>query len=495
MKKRKITALFLAASMAAGTLSGSMVQAESEEITDLVVEMVNYGYDDADLQLVEDAMNEITEAEIGVHIHFLTVPISEMATKLGLQVASGEQIDITCAGLLTTPITLVNEGLLQPITEYINNSEVLSSKAGDLLKATTVNGEIYAYPGTLYAAIGSALYYDRDLAEEYGIEMPEHIDSEDELTPIFQAVLDSGMPCYAISMGDGVNAERDYGNRFDGLGDNTYASYGAVLDLLNGTEVVDWYETEEYQKKCRTHQDWFEKGYSVPDSISNGYITYDSMAQGQCFSFVGSYSTGTSEAFFANMTGKNVGTVVIGEPALDTYGIINTCWGVPSTSEHAEEAVKFVELLYSNEELATLYNYGIEGKHFVRTEGSRVLTYPEGVDAATVGYGAFIPMFGDSKELPVKEPQTDEFYDLIDSMSIENAQVSKFLGYSFDPSSVSSQVTAVTATVTEYAPSLSCGVVDVDTIYPEFIDSLKASGIDEIIAENQAQLDAWLAEQ
>ena len=517
--KRRIAALFMAAIVAAGALAGcggsggndagtgsggNQGSVESDggnaggdngDATTIIVEMINYGFDDADLQMVEDAMNEITVPEIGVRVDFLTVPIGEMATKLGLMVSGGEDIDLVCAGLLTSPVTLVNEGLLQPITEYINNSPVLSEKAGELLEACTVNGEIYAYPGALYAGSGGALFYDKDMAEEYNIQMPDHVSSGAELTAILEQAAQSGMPCYAISMGDGVNAERNFGISYEGLGDSVNASYGVIVDAVNGTEVVNWYETEEYQDQVKRHREWFQAGYSVPDSISNGYVTYDSMAQGQCFSFVGTYSSGTTEAYFGSMTGKNVGRVVIGEPLVDTTGIINTCWGVASTSTKAAEVVKFVELLYTNEELATLYRYGIEGTHFVRTEGSRVITYPEGKDSMSVGYGAFIPMFGDESELPVMAPLTEDYYSTLDSFSIEHARVSKYLGYSFDPSSVDSKVRAVQSVVAQYGPSLNVGSDDFDTLYPQFIQALKDAGIDDIIAENQAQLDAWLAEQ
>lgn len=524
--KRRIAALFMAAIVAAGALvgcggsggsdagngdGGSQSSVESDsgnaggdsgDVTSIVVEVINYGFDDADLQMVKDAMNEITEAEIGVHVEFLTVPIGEMATKLGLMVSGGEDIDLVCAGLLTSPVTLVNEGLLQPITEYINNSPVLSEKAGDLLKACTVNGEIYAYPGALYPATGAAYFYDKDLAEEYNIQMPDHLSSQEELTAIFEQVAQSGMlengipGGYAISMGDGVNTERNYGIMYEGLGDSTYASYGVILDPINGTEVVDWYETEEYQAQCRLHQQWFEAGYCVPDSLSNGYVTYDSIAQGQCFSSVGAYSTGTEETFMSTMAGgKNIGAILIGEPMVDTAGIINTCWGVPSTSTKAEEVVKFVELLYSNEKLANIYRYGVEGTHYVSTEGSRVISYPDGVDAMSVGYGSFIPLFGDESELPVMAPKTEEFYNTVEEMGAERAKVSSFLGYTFDPTNVDSKVRAVQSVVAQYGPTLSVGSDDFDTLYPQFIQDLKDAGIDDIITENQAQLDAWRAAQ
>lgn len=494
--KRRIAALFMASCLAAGAL-GTQGMAASEdggEITNIIVEMVNYGYDDVDLQMVEDAINEITEAKIAVHVDFLTVPISEMATRLGLMVSGGEDIDIVCTGLLTNPASLVSQGLLQPITEYVNDSEVLS-KAGDMLEACTINGEIYAYPGTLYPGQGCALIYDKDLAEEYNIEMPERVESEDELTPIFQKVLDSGMPVYPVTMGDGVGAERSFGIQFEGLGDSTYASHGVIVDQFNGTEVVDWYETPEYEKQSRTHQEWFEAGYTVPDSISNGIPVADSMAQGQSFSFMTIYSTGTDEAYYSAGTGRNCGVVMIGDPSISTASIINSSWGIASSSTKIEPAMKFAELIYSDPELATLYHYGIEGVHYVTNEGSRVISYPEGVDASATTYGAFVPMFGDMMQLPVREPHTEDFYKVYEEMGIAQAKASKYLGYNFDPSSVNSQTTAVVAAVAKYGPSLNVGAVDVDTVLPQFIEELKAAGIDDIIAENQKQVDAWLAER
>ena len=88
-----------------------------------------------------------------------------MATKLGLLVAGGEEIDLVCTGLLTSPSILVSEGLLQPITKYVNESETLKSKAGDMLEACMINDEIYAYPGALYAGQTFAFFYDKALAE------------------------------------------------------------------------------------------------------------------------------------------------------------------------------------------------------------------------------------------------------------------------------------------------------------------------------------------
>jgi putative aldouronate transport system substrate-binding protein len=67
------------------------------------------------------------------------------------------------------------------------------------------------------------------------------------------------------------------------------------------------------------------------------------------------------------------------------------------------------------------------------------------------------------------------------------------LGFTFDSSKVSDQITACTNVIAQYYTPLMYGEVDIDSTLPDFQNALKKAGIDEIIAEKQKQLDAWLA--
>ncbi|MCF0187665.1 MAG: DUF3502 domain-containing protein, partial [Bacteroidaceae bacterium] len=183
----------------------------------------------------------------------------------------------------------------------------------------------------------------------------------------------------------------------------------------------------------------------------------------------------------------------IGQPLVKTSSTINLSWGVASTSTKVEQAVKFIELLTTDAEFANLCSYGIEGTHYVLKDGSsKIIDYPEGKDAMTVGYGSFIGPWGDSAQIYQKAPLDESFYDALDALG-PKGRMSKFMGYTFDTSSVTAELTAVQAVVTKYGPSLSCGVVDADTVIDQFRQELKDAGIDKVIAENQKQLDAWLA--
>lgn len=480
---------------AGGTQSsaaGDSTGAADGETYHMVMELITYGFDDPDLPMIQDAVNAITVPKIGVEVEFMTVPIGEMATKLGLLVSGNQQIDLVVTGLLTTPANLASEGLIQPITQYVEGSEDLMKLADGIIDACKVNGDIYCYPGGTANGTQVTFFYDADLAAQHNIQMPEQLKTAEDWESIFSQVKASGMEQYAISLGDGVACEYEWAS-FDPLGDNAYCSYGVVMSDGDGKTIENYYATDEYKEKCKMHRAWYEAGYCVPDSISNGYTTSDSMTQGAIFGYVSNGGVGMSAAYWSKITGKNIAGIPMEDITTTGDNIINFSWGVSSTCEQPQKVIDFLELLYTDTELANIMNYGIEGTHYVTNEGSQIISYPEGIDSSTCGYGNFVGTYGDNSKIYQREPLTDEFVANISNYMYPKATASPFLGYTFDPSSVTTEITAVTAVVGQYAPALECGTVDPDQMIPEFLDALNAAGMDKIIAENQAQLDAWLA--
>lgn len=510
---KKVLAFLLTVCLAAGLLSGcggsgsdkpdtpAGPGASSEpgdpsasgETWKMVMEIINYGFNDPDLEKVQDEVNKITVPKIGVEVEFLPVPIMNMGTKLGMMVSGNEKIDLTVAGLLTTPSKLVSDGLLQPITEYVNNSEALTSLAEGILDACVIDGEVYAYPGSTANGVQVTFFYDKDLADQYNIKLPDRLDSAEKWEDLLAQVKASGMSQYGISLGDGMACEYEW-TAMDTLGDDANASLGVVLDKdADANTVVNYFATEEYKNKCLMHRDWWEKGYAVPDSNSNGYSTTDSMTQGMIFGFVSQGGVSMSDAYFSKITGKNIASIPMTDVTTKSGNVVNFSWAVPTSCEHPEKVVQFLELLYTDTELANLMNYGIEGVHYVTTEGSQIIGYPEGVDPQSCGYGSFIGTYGDISKTYQREPMTDEFIATIPDYMVPKAPVSKYMGYSFNQTKVSTELAAVNAVIGQYAPALECGIVDPEQVLPEFLSALETAGIDAVIAENQAQLNDWLA--
>ena len=79
-------------------------------------------------------------------------------------------------------------------------------------------------------------------------------------------------------------------------------------------------------------------------------------------------------------------------------------------------------------------------------------------------------------------------------MAVPLRMATLHLGFVFDQTSVQDKVTACSAIVQEYVTGqllYPASVADVDVTMKAFQEKLKANGIDEIIAEVQAQLDAF----
>jgi putative aldouronate transport system substrate-binding protein len=216
------------------------------------------------------------------------------------------------------------------------------------------------------------------------------------------------------------------------------------------------------------------------------------MSQGTVFSFMTTIGTGSSVAYWGAQTGKHLAAVPISDIKITPSGTVNLSWGISSTCKDPQKVCDFLNLLYSNTEMANLLSYGMEGKHYTVQKDSRIIKYPDGVDPKSVGYGSFIGPFGDATKIYYREPLTDDFVNSIPNYGPTKAKLSKYMGYTFDTSKVTTELSAVSAVITKYAPSLSCGVVDVDSTLKDFKADLKQAGIDKVIAENQSQLDNWL---
>ena len=160
------------------------------------------------------------------------------------------------------------------------------------------------------------------------------------------------------------------------------------------------------------------------------------------------------------------------------------------------EALNYI---YKNKDAAALIQYGIEGQDYevVKEEGElkQIRYLKEDVQELPYynGYG----IWGNSLEWPAVEPSPIDRGPKRQAYeeSVPDSRRSPAMGYSFDQGPVASEIAAVNTVIEQYARSFNSGALDPEKALPEFIDALKAAGMDKIIAEQQSQLDAWAAEK
>jgi putative aldouronate transport system substrate-binding protein len=172
-------------------------------------------------------------------------------------------------------------------------------------------------------------------------------------------------------------------------------------------------------------------------------------------------------------------------------------WAIPITCEDPETTFKFLNLMYKSEEIINLLHNGIEGVHYVKTDNWGIIDYPPGVSFATTGYYNPLGLWGDKSRKYQWPPISANYFEELRAFNagIDARVSSKVLGYCFNSFPVRTEYAAVSDVITQYQAGLESGSLDPAVVLPQFLDALRVAGIDRVIAENQKQLDVWLAQQ
>ncbi|NIK70392.1 MULTISPECIES: ABC transporter substrate-binding protein [unclassified Paenibacillus] len=438
-----------------------------------------------DLQLVEDAINKITEQKIQARVHFMPISGGEWVQQTNLMLTSNEKLDLMfVSGALYN--SMVTKEQLVPLDELLDkDGEGIKSAVGDYLNAAKVNNKIYAIPTVRDMASDYGITMRKDLVDKYNIDTGA-VKTLDDLGNVLKTIKDGEGFAPLIPSSPGQTYLDNY-LFYDRLGDGI----GVLPGYDNGLKVVNLYETQEYKELLTRLRDWYQQGYIMKDSATTKTTPWELIKSNKGFAYFAGMKPG-----FAEQESQAAGTPLVGVELLPAVAMTSTVtgamWGVPVNTKLEDKAVQFLNLMYSDKDIVNLLDWGIEGTHYVKSQGEEnVIEYPSGVDATTTGYNMPLGwMFGNqflSYVMKGNDPtvwaKTEEFN--------KAAKRSKALGFGFDPTPVKTEYAAVSNVITQYEMPLETGSVDPEKVLPEFISKLKAAGIDKIIAEKQKQLDAW----
>lgn len=449
---------------------------------------------------VEAAINAITEELIGVHVNMTYVELGAYANQLTMGISGGEQIDL--AVLTPSPSasfqTLLSMGGLTDITSYIQGTE-LEEVVGDYLKATTVDGKVYGVPAYRLLSSSQYIVMRKDILEDLGlVELAENMTTWEEFEQICEAVLQSDYDLAPIGASGNtgrlsfLDADNDFSDTFiyDDIADSL-ALIAVDLDDENAT-VYNFYESEAYKKMLERQKEWYDKGYMYKDSAITEDTGDSLIKTGAIFSYVIGGEYGIEATRKAN-TGYDCVCVPIVDLPIATTTCTKFVWTVPACAVEVEAAVKMLNLMYTNSEIANLFAWGIEGEDYVVLDNGNA-DFPEGITTENVNYHTSDYMYGN--QFLIRPWGADAEPDLreIQSGIMDNATISPYIGFTCDTSVISNQIAACNSVLSEYRAALQSGSVDLE-LYDTFIEELHKAGADEIVAEYQKQLDEWLEQK
>lgn len=505
MKKaalRKAAAMAMASAMMLGTMG--MPAAAEEDLYEAVMVIPTLGADPAGLQDVENAVNEITESEIGVHVTLYPIGLSSLNSQQNLMIATGDKLDL-----------MMIFGPIDPLSGYVNSGAVLAlddlyaEYGADIERAEGIamaggylDGKLYAVPSEEKQARSYGFFARTDMLEEMGIEIDEDAYyTIDDLTEIFAKYKETYGDGYYCIAGTGATTDfYSYFNMVDTLGSSSATGVLMGGGLDGDTTITNLYTSDEYAAYAQTMYEWAQAGYFASDASTN---TDAGTTQVQSGYYLGGFST-TETDMQANLSrddGYPVTKINLQAPLSQTTQYQTSMWAINANSENPEKAFQLLNLMYADNSLDQILTYGLEGVSYqVLEKGEKydqaVIDYADGVDAASTPYNMPLHVYGDKNSISVYTPATLDVYAMTEELNnnIPEDRQSISLGYTFNTVDVASELTAVNAVINQYIGIIATGAQDPANVLPEFTAALESAGIDTLISANQTQFDAWLAE-
>lgn len=495
MKRKRFLAALTVAALGVSLLAGcgsSSEDSSGDDTYNVVVENVTLGAEYGDTEAIEEAINEITEPAIGCTVTILNVGIADHANRMSMMVAGGEKIDLCMTGLTTNLVSMANDGMLCELDEYMDTVGTdLAELLGEDLEAGKVDGTLYGITANNTSGLAAGFVYNKEIADAAGVEIPERC-TLDELLALFEQIREANPELYLTSMGDGASSQVKMTMAISTMGDGSYFSYGVITDPLGGsTEIENWFATEEAREYYTMVKSWQDEGYVPSDSMTSGVINQDLFKAESSFGMFSSYAPMELPTQASNYDFE-IGIVQLTDAFKDTDTVQERMWGVPVTSENPEKAVEFLNFMYTNTDVANLLTHGLEGTNYELTDEEGIV---EKIDSENPGYARIFSMFGDQTKVYYNTPAEEGIQEEIEEFA-DSCQATATLGYVFDSTSVSAKAAAVSNVVQQYGPSLEVGLVDdVDEALDQIVEAMNNAGMEDVIAENQSQLDAWLETQ
>ena len=422
-----------------------------------------------------EKVNAYLADKIGVNIDMQIIPWGDWESRRSVIVTTASDYDI----LFTNGNTYtqdVNTGAFLDITDLLDENcpELMKLIPESYWDACRVNGQIYAIPTYKDSSQSEYIVWDQDEVDKLGEDV-SGIHELDDMTPVLQKELDAtGETPFPMYSSASAWMSFDYDNFSSGL-----PAIGVRHDDEKA-QVVAVFEQDDVQKRLSTIRGWYEAGIVNSDAATkpeeNAVYRFCNIAQG----WSGAAKTSWGPSMGVNCSAYQWGPTVVSNDTV--RGSLNC---ISANCEHPEKALQFLDLLNSDTWLRDMFYYGEEGVDWEYTDDK--LVHRIKTDWTMAGYTQ-ATFFTVSQTDDVDFNQWDEVKKLN-----ENAEPSVLLGFTFDTTNVNDELTNCISIYNNYKSELLTGTVDPKEGAAQMMSEMRDAGFDDIQAEAQKQIDAFLA--
>ncbi|MCM1188189.1 MAG: ABC transporter substrate-binding protein [bacterium] len=474
-----------------GTGSGEQKTPEEPETPAEPVEIslyMNAGDNQTSEKDVIDAMNAYSLDKIGVTIKFTAIPSAEYTEKISMELAAKGDIDMMWMASYKGFIDLCNRDALLDIGDLIPQYEGLYNVMPQMVwDSTRVNGKYYFVPNYKECFNAKDMYTPKALAdtvkEKYGIDF-----NEIECNSFYEV---GNFEEYLLAcQKEGVEMLMPSLMGLSGYGtsDPYYEQLDYELFVMDREthEVKFTLETPQWRETLELMEKWQKLGF-FPEEMLASDFNATSYLSGGTYAICGWNRVPDGYNNLVDRYNVDAYLKEITIPRVTSSSATGAGWSISARTEKADACLRWLELLNTDTAFADLFTYGIEGTHYTRTEDGRI------EKIADSGWGSYA--LWQTSNYKIASLMTTENPDKIKLYTEANdtAQPAILLGFRADFTDVSTEMTNIKALFSECQKMLDWGYYGMDK-YDDLIAQFKAAGSDKVVAELQAQVDAFLAD-
>ena len=444
------------------------------------------GGEPANLASWTEKVNAYLEEKIGVHLNVQCISWGGWGDQRSVILSTNEPYDIlfTDSGSYTSDVAM---GAFADLTELIKETPGITDLIPEsYIDACKIGGKLYGIPAYKDNAAAQFFVWTKEYVDAY---YPDYanIHSLAEATPAVKAIKEgTGEPPMLLNM-DGLSCV--VGNRYDQLGMAGMGAIGVSYYDDSG-KVVCTFEQQDVLDQLEVLHEWMTEGYTNSDAATA------SEASGMCGLGVAQGWPSAAKGW-GDGRGAEVVVSTYNEPVLSTQTALGSMACISASSAHPLEALKLIELVNTDTKLRDMLAYGEEGVNFeyVEMEVTRNGETATEQRVHKINTDWTLAAYTQGKTIHMTPEDTSDVNPYVDEILIqnENAVRSPAMGFSFDNSNVADKIAACQAIFNEYKGIIHTGTGDVEANVAAMMAAMRDSGFDEVVAEVQAQYDAWLA--
>lgn len=314
---------------------------------------------DAEQPMIEELNAQFEAAHPGVTIQREVYETTDLGLLLPRSLSESTGPDVAMINQGTTNMgALVAAGLLLPLNDYADQYGWWSRYGAGLHARNSVSDDgTQVGSGSLYGmsvtAEVVAVFYNKTIFSDLGIEVPT---TWDDLVTDLQTIKDGGYVPITFGNLDAWPGIHTYGALA-----HIYSDIGDIDDMIYRREGGTFL-TEGNLNGAQTFVDWIDAGYFSPGFAgmdNDNAATAEFTSGASAMWLAGNWNSGTIIAALGeDAVGMFLLPSPIGDEVAPTIGGIGLGYGIRATSENADLAAEYIDLITSQEAANTLFDYG-----------------------------------------------------------------------------------------------------------------------------------------